>query len=87
MPFSAMSSQQELPRSRLACYLVLHREDAWYIRFADEYFGPYRTEAEAQLFALDAAQKLGSKGERILVLRQDENGGTHHVQSFGPDGV
>jgi hypothetical protein len=82
MPFSAMSSEQAQPGSRIGCYLVLHRDDAWYIHFADEYFGPYRNEAEAQLFALDAAQKLGSKGERILVLRQDENGGTHHVQSW-----
>ena len=36
-------------------YLIERREDAWMITFDGEEFGPYKTEREAMLFAIDAA--------------------------------
>lgn len=59
------------PRKR---YVVARREDVWFIAFAGEEFGPYKTEREATLFAIDAAHKLGEKGEETEVLVKDQAG-------------
>ena len=59
------------PRTR---YLVVRREDVWFIVFGGEEFGPYKTEREAKLFAIEAAHKLGEKGVESEVLVADEAG-------------
>jgi hypothetical protein len=59
------------PRKR---YLVVRREDVWFIVFGGEEFGPYKTEREAKLFAIEAAHKLGEKGVESEVVVSDEAG-------------
>jgi hypothetical protein len=68
------------PRTR---YLVARREDVWFIVFGGEEFGPYKTEREAKLFAIEAAHKLGEKGEESEVLVADEAGTTSPVWVYG----
>ena len=68
------------PRKR---YLVLRREDVWFIEFGGEEFGPYKSEREAKLFAIDAAYKLGEKGEESEVLVSDEAGASLPVWICG----
>ena len=55
-------------------YEVARQQDVWFITFAGEKFGPYKTEREAKLFAIDAAYKLGEQGEETEVLVKDEAG-------------
>jgi hypothetical protein len=55
-------------------YLVLRRQDAWFIMFKGEEFGPYRSEREAKLFAIDAAHALAEQGEETEVVVANETG-------------
>jgi hypothetical protein len=71
---------QPRPRTR---YLLARREDVWFIAFGGEEFGPYKTEREARLFAIDAAFKLGEKGQESEVLVADETGVTSPVWIYG----
>jgi hypothetical protein len=64
-------------------YLVVRREDVWFIVFGGEEFGPYKTEREAKLFAIEAAHKLGEKGEETEVLVSDEAGAISPVWVHG----
>jgi hypothetical protein len=64
-------------------YLVARREDVWFITFGGEEFGPYQSEREAKLFAIDAAYKLGEKGEESEVLVSDEAGTTSSAWVYG----
>jgi hypothetical protein len=73
------------PGPERTCYLVKRREDAWFIVFGGEEFGPYQSEREGLLFAIDAAHKLGEKGEETQVLRADENGDASPVWTYGLD--
>jgi hypothetical protein len=66
-------------------YLVVRQEDVWFIKFDGEDYGPYRTEREAMLFAIDAAHKLGEQGEETQVLMLNEDGATVPVWTFGQD--
>jgi hypothetical protein len=66
-------------------YLVLRREDVWFITFDGKEFGPYRSEREAMLFAVDAAHKLGEQGEETCVFRLDEDGGASPAWTDGLD--
>ena len=59
------------PRTR---YLVARRQDVWFILFGGEEYGPYRSEREAKLFAIDAAHELGEQGRETEVLVADEAG-------------
>jgi hypothetical protein len=68
------------PRKR---YLMVRREDVWFIAFGGEEFGPYKTEREAKLFAIEAAYKLGEKGEATEVLVSDEAGAISPVWVHG----
>ena len=61
------------PRTR---YLVVRQQDVWFIMFGGEEYGPYRSEREAKLFAIDAAHKLGEQGRETEVLVADEAGDT-----------
>ena len=70
------------PRTR---YLVVREEDVWFIKFDGEDYGPYISEREAMLFAVDAAQKLGAQGEETEVLQLDENGDLRPAWTYGLD--
>ena len=70
------------PRTR---YLVVRQEDVWFIKFDGEEFGPYQSEREAMLFAIDAAQKLGEQGEETQVLRLEEDGKVRPAWTYGLD--
>ena len=72
-----------VPGQPRACYLVVRQEDLWFIKFAGEEYGPYKTEREAMLFAIDAAQKLGEQGEETQVLLKGANGNTLAVWTHG----
>ncbi len=52
-------------------YLVRH-ETVWFIKFEDEEYGPYETEAEAVNLAMDAVEKLGHLGENADLQRVGE---------------
>ena len=64
-------------------YVVARQEDVWLITFAGETFGPYKTEREAKLFAIDAAYKLGEQGGESEVLVRDEAGVVTPVWVYG----
>lgn len=59
-----------------ARYFIVHdpAEDAWHIKYGYDQFGPYKSKDEAMVFAIDAAQKLGSYGESAEVCLMGENG-------------
>ena len=42
--------------------------DVWMIKFDDEEYGPYKSQSEAVLFAIDAAEKLNEHGEKAQVV-------------------
>jgi hypothetical protein len=65
-------------------YLVA-RARGWFIDFDGERFGPYITEREALLFAIDAAHALGLKGEPTRVLSRDETGEHNIAWTYGQD--
>jgi len=75
-----------------ARYFIVHDQtaDEWRIKYGDDEYGPYKTQDEAMVFAVDAARKLGSYGESVEVCLMGENGHFHtewtsandrHVQS------
>jgi hypothetical protein len=66
-------------------YLVVRQEDVWFIKFDGEDFGPYQSEREAMLFAIDAAQKLGEQGGETQVLRLEEDGEVRPAWTYGLD--
>jgi len=70
------------PRTR---YLVVRHDNTWHIKFDGEEYGPYNSEREAMLFAVDAAQKLGEQGEETEVLRLDESGEPQPAWIYGQD--
>ena len=71
-----------MPNSR---YFIVQQDDSWRIRFRDGDFGPYRTQAEAMMFAVDAAQQLGQKGDAAQVCLMGENGHFRPEWTFGQD--
>ena len=75
------------PSRPRTCYWVLRQEDVWFISFNGDEYGPYKSEREAMLFAVDAANKLGEQGEETQVLVMDENGDAQPAWTFGQDFV
>jgi hypothetical protein len=73
------------PGSARTRYLVVRQEDVWFIKFDGEEYGPYQSEREAMLFAIDAAHKLGEQGEETQVLQVDENGEARSRWTYGLD--
>jgi hypothetical protein len=47
--------------------------DVWIIKFEDDVYGPYAIRDEAVVFAIDAAQKLGIRGECAHVCVADDD--------------
>jgi hypothetical protein len=66
-------------------YLVMRQHDGWFITFGGEEFGPYASEREALLFAIDAARHLGEQGEGTQVFRVDETDEASPIWTYGLD--
>ncbi len=47
--------------------LTIH-SDAWMVKSDDEEHGPYKSQAEAVLFAINAAEKLNQHGEKAQIV-------------------
>ncbi len=60
-----------MPHSR---YFIVRNQDAWVIKYNDEEYGPYKTQSEAMLFAIDAARKLGRYGDNAEVCLMGVDG-------------
>ena len=75
--------------ARRAQYLVVQQDDRWFITFDGEEYGPYASDREAMLFAIDAAHTLGQQGTMTHVLLMDEEGTVraewvHGKESYPP---
>jgi hypothetical protein len=66
-------------------YIVVRQDAVWFIKFDGDEYGPYKTEGEAMLFAIDAAHDLGELGEDAQVLLMDENGNPLAAWTHGKD--
>ncbi|MBX9774473.1 MAG: DUF2188 domain-containing protein [Xanthobacteraceae bacterium] len=66
-------------------YRIEPHDDMWFIRFDGADYGPYKSEREALLFAVDAAKMLGEQGKDTQVLVVDENGDGRPFWTFGQD--
>lgn len=71
-----------MPNAR---YFIVQNDDQWLIKFQDEEFGPYQSQTEAMLFAVDAAHKLGEHGENADVCVMGENGAFRPEWTYGRD--
>ena len=69
-----------MPQSR---YFIVRNQDAWVIKYNDEEYGPYKTQSEAMLFAIDAAQKLGRYGDNAEVCLMGVDGHFHKEWVYG----
>jgi Uncharacterized protein conserved in bacteria (DUF2188) len=72
-----------MPQSRY--FVVRNRDDDWVIKFQDEEYGPYRSQSEAIMFAVDAAQKLGERGDNAEVCLMGVNGHFSPTWAYGRD--
>jgi hypothetical protein len=75
---------QPQPETR-ARYVVVRGDGNWLIQFDGEEFGPYRTEREAMLFAIDAAYNLGEQGQPTQVVVLGDQGLPRSVWTYGED--
>jgi hypothetical protein len=66
-------------------YLIVRHGNLWLIKFEGEEFGPYESQREAMLFAIEAANKLGEQNEPTEVLLIDESGEAKPVWRYGQD--
>ncbi len=71
-----------MPHTR---YFIVQHGDDWMIEFHGEKFGPYQSDREAMLFAVDAAQKLGKQGKNAEVCVMGENGNFRPEWTYGRD--
>jgi hypothetical protein len=61
-----------MPQARY--FVVRNPDDTWTIQFQGETFGPYKSQSEAMLFAVDAARKLGQRGDAAEVCLMGVDG-------------
>ena len=66
-------------------YLVQRFEDAWFIVYNGDEFGPYSSSREAMLFAVDVAHKLGERGRDTRVRLMDSTGQPCSSWTYGVD--
>ena len=57
-----------------ARYYVVGDHDVWMIKAKDGKYGPFMRRDEAVVCAIDAAQKLGTRGECAHVCMVDDDG-------------
>jgi hypothetical protein len=55
-------------------YYVVGDQDVWMIKVKDGEYGSCASRDEAVVFAIDAAQKLGTRGECAHVCMVDDDG-------------
>ena len=89
MPRAEIRDQEQalpfMPATPRRRYLVVRQQDAWFIMFNGEEFGPYQSEREAKLFAIDAAHELAEYGQATEVMAADEGGRICPVWIHGQD--
>jgi hypothetical protein len=68
-----------------ARYFIVQDRNQWLIKYNDEEYGPYLTQAEATLFAVDAARKLSDRGEDAAVYLMGDNGRCRREWACGQD--
>lgn len=68
-----------------ARYFIVQDRNQWLIKFNDEEYGPYQTQAEATLFAVEAARKLSDRGEDAAVYLMGDNGRMRRQWAPGQD--
>jgi hypothetical protein len=61
----------------MARYFIVPSQDEWLIKYGDQEYGPYKSQNEAMVFAIEAAHKLGDHGENAEVCLMGENGHFH----------
>ena len=61
-----------LPEGAHTRYLVARQEDGWVISFNGEQFGPYKSEREALLFAIDRAFRDREVRREVVRLRANQ---------------
>jgi len=66
-------------------YFISCDGEDWTIQFNGEEFGPYRSHAEARLFAIEAAKRLGARGHSTQVCLMGEGGHFHPEWTYRPD--
>jgi len=66
-------------------YIVIGQGDVLFIKFDGEEYGPYKTEREVMLFAIDPAHRLGESGEPAQALSMDESGNVRATWTHGRD--
>jgi hypothetical protein len=74
-----------VPAEKRVRYLVTGRDGLFFIAFSGQEFGPYNSEREATMFAIDAAYKLGEQGEDTQVVVMDLSGNAVPRWTFGAD--
>jgi hypothetical protein len=84
-----VQTQAVVPERPYIEYTVQRREDAWFIVYNGDEFGPYLSAREGMLFAVDVANKLGESGKDTRVVLMDTTGqpcstGTYGVDSYPP---
>jgi hypothetical protein len=57
-----------MPIARYFVERLTAHSDVWMVKFDDEEHGPYKSQSEAVLFAIDAAEKLNERGEKAQVV-------------------
>jgi hypothetical protein len=60
-----------------ARYFIVREGDEWLIKYDGQQYGPYNSQNEAMVFAIDAARKLGTYGETAEVCLMGEDGHFH----------
>ena len=60
-----------------ARYFIVQDREEWKIRYAGQEYGPYKSQNEAMIFAIDAAQKLRAYGETVEVCLRGDDGHYH----------
>jgi len=69
-----------MPHSR---YFVVRDQDSWVIKYNDEEYGPYKSQSEAMLFAIEAAEKLGRYGDHAEVCLMGFDGHFRQEWTYG----
>jgi hypothetical protein len=57
-----------MPDARYFVERLKAQNDAWMVKFDDEEYGPYKSQSEAVLFAIEAAEKLNEHGKKAQVV-------------------
>jgi hypothetical protein len=72
---TALNCRNNLREAQMqARYFIVRNQDAWLIMYGNQEFGPYQSQSEAMMFAIEAAKNLEKKGEEADVCLMGENG-------------